>query len=47
MTGDKNWNDGERAVEMMGREQRENSGKGEGRPDEGRRKMKEGWNKAG
>ena len=25
----------------------ENSGKGEGSPDEGRRKMKEGWNKAG
>jgi hypothetical protein len=47
-------NDGERAVEMMERakemterKQRESSGKGEGRPDEGRRKMKEGWNNAG
>ena len=47
-------NDGERAVEMMEiakeiteKKQRENSGKGEGSPGEGRRKMKEGWNKAG
>jgi len=32
---------------MTERKQRENSGKGEGRPGEGRRKMKEGWNKAG
>ena len=45
--GDESWNDGERAKEMTGRKQRENSGKGEGRPGEGRRKMKEGWNKAG
>ena len=54
MTRDKNWNDGERAKEMTRkrtgmteRKQRENSGKGEGSPGEGRRKMKEGWNKAG
>ena len=40
-------NDGERAKGMTERKQRENSGKGEGRPGEGRRKMKEGWNKAG
>ena len=32
---------------MTERKQRENSGKGEGRTDEERRKMKEGWNKAG
>jgi hypothetical protein len=32
---------------MTERKQRESSGKGEGRPDEGRRKMKEGWNNAG
>ena len=54
MTETRAGNDGERAKEMMRkrtgmteRKQRENSGKGEGSPGEGRRKMKEGWNKAG
>ena len=31
----------------VGKKKGSTSGKGEGRPDEGRRKMKEGWNKAG
>ena len=37
---DESWNGGERAKEMTERKQRENSGKGEGGPGEGR--MKDG-----
>ena len=44
---DESWNGEERVKRMTERKRRENSGKGEGSPGEGRRKMKEGWNKAG